>query len=312
MTEIMDRLGISDFADLFGTTEHRIEETAGELIESIDLRIHRVAGAEKDGLMLQVLKRINSPELKDSGSHREEDWEAGWRENLEEFVRSGYDLRLLIPKYYKQDVPIRLMGNYVLPKQPDFVYQYTRIFRAWLFREYLAPCSHVYEFGCGTGHNLVHLAELYPAKVLHGFDWARSSQEILRIAARHFSLNIECGPFNFFAPDHSVRIESDDGVLTFGALEQVGKGHERYLDFILQKKPRICIDVVGIEELYNAECLFDYLALLYHARRNYLSGYLTRLREMEACGKVEILKAHRQRFGNLFDDPYSYVVWRPL
>jgi hypothetical protein len=312
MANQMDKLGTKDFANLFGTTEDRVRDTAGEMIDSIDLRISKLEGVERDRLILEVLKKINSPVLKDAGCHREEEWEAGWRENLEEFVRSGFDLRLLVPKYYKQRVPIRLLGEYVMPAQPDFVYQYTRIFRAWLFREYFESCRHVYEFGCGTGHNLMHLAELYPPKQLYGFDWAKSSQEILTIAAQHFRLNIQCGSFNFFAPNMEIRFEPGGGVFTFGALEQIGAQHERYLEFILQKKPQICIDVIGIQELYDPDCLFDYLALSYHTRRSYLSGYLTRLRELEASGAIEILKTHRQMFGNLFDDPYSYIVWRPL
>jgi SAM-dependent methyltransferase len=312
MANQMDKLDGKDFATLFGTTEDSVRDTAGEMIDSIDLRIRKLDGVERDRLILEILKKINSPEIKDAGSHRKEDWEAGWRENLEEFIRSGYDLRLLVPKYYKQSVPIRLLGEYVMPAQPDFVYQYTRIFRAWLFREYLEPCTHVYEFGCGTGHNLLHLAELYPVKPLYGFDWAKSSQEILTLAARRFRLNIQCGSFDFFAPSKDIRVEPGGGVFTFGALEQIGAQHERYLEFILQKKPRICIDVVGIQELYDPGSLFDYLALLYHTKRNYLFRYLTRLRELEASGAIEILKTHRQMFGNLFDDPYSYIVWRPL
>jgi hypothetical protein len=100
-------------------------------------------------------------------------------------------------------------------------------------------------------------------------------------------------------------------VMTFGALEQMGQEHGKYLDFILQKKPEICVDIAGLAELYNENDLFDYLALRYHKRRNYLDGYLTRLKELELEGTVQILKTHRQKFGNLYDDPHSYVVWKP-
>lgn len=308
----MDILDAADFARLFGATTSAIRAAAGELIDAVDLGFRRIEGAERDKLILQILKRIHASDLKNAGSCRKDDWESGWRENLREFVESGYDLRLLIPKYYKQNVPIRLLGEYVLPAQADFVYRYTEIFRAWLFREYLGPSTSVYEFGCGTGHNLFQLATLWPDKLLFGFDWARSSQDILKTVAQHFGFNLKCGSFDFFAPQEDIRFESGSAVFTLGALEQIGSAHQPYLDFLLGRKPQLCIDVAGIHELYDPDNLVDYLALLYHTRRNYLRDYLTRLRALETSGRIEIVKIHRQRFGNLFDDPYSYIVWRPL
>ena len=307
----MDKLSNKSFAELFGTTETKIKQTAGALIDSIDLHVTQIEGSERDNLIISILKRIISPELKNAGDHRETDWEDGWRENLNEFVQSGYDLGKLVPKYYKTNIPIRLNRAYILPAQPDFVYRYTQIFRAWLFQEFLADCRSVYEFGCGTGHNLIHLAELYPDKTLYGFDWVKSSKEIIQIVAKQYGLKLMGGTFNFFDPDETLTFDPLSAVLTFGALEQVGSNHRRYLDFILKRKPLLCIDVVGIHELYDEAYLLDYLALLYHKRRNYLDGYLTRLHELEEIGKIEIVKTHHQLFGNPFDDPYSYVIWRP-
>jgi SAM-dependent methyltransferase len=307
----MTTLGVQDLAALFGTTPEKVEARAGALMRTMDLSLRPIEGTERDDLVLGVLRRIDAPELKTAGGHREQDWEDGWRENLDDFVASGFDLRALIPRYYKPNVPIRLNRRYVLPSQPDFVYRYTELFRACLLPEHLGECPSVYEFGCGTGHNLVHLDELCPGKALHGFDWARSSQEILALLAERKGLSIRGGHFDLFEPDASVRFDRGAGVLTFGALEQIGPRHGPYLDFLLARKPAVCVDVVGIEELYDAANLFDYVALAYHRRRGYLSGYLTRLRELEASGAVEIIRVHRHLFGNVFDEPYSYVVWRP-
>lgn len=307
----MTTLGVHDIAALFGTTPDKVEGRAGRLMRVMDLSLRPVEGAERDDIVLSALRRIHEPQLKAAGGHREQDWEDGWRENLDDFVASGFDLRALIPKYYKTNVPIRLNGRYVVPSQPDFVYRYTELFRACLLPEYFAECPSVYEFGCGTGHNLVHLDQLCPGKALHGLDWARSSQQILTLLAERKGLSIRGGRFNFFEPDASVRFEPHAGVLTFGALEQLGPRHEPYLDFLLERKPALCVDVVGIEELYDEGNLFDHLALAYHKRRGYLSGYLTRLRELEAAGAVEIIRVHRHLFGNVYDEPYSYVVWRP-
>ena len=105
---------------------------------------------------------------------------------------------------------------------------------------------------------------------------------------------------------------SDSGVLTFGALEQVGKDFRPFLEFLLRRKPAICVHVECIAEFYDPARLLDYLALAYHHSRNYLEGFWTALKELEEKGMLEILAAHHQRFGNIYDDSHSYVVWRPL
>ncbi|MBI2265956.1 MAG: hypothetical protein HYU64_12405 [Armatimonadetes bacterium] len=306
-----ENLNTSDLAALFGTVAARLAGSTGRLVETADWRFRIIEGGERDQLILSVLNRIHSPELRSAGSDRENDWEDGWRENLVDFVQSDYDVGKLMPKYYKANVPIRLNKQYVLPLEPDFLYRYTQVFRSWIFHEYLGGYDAIYEFGCGTAHNLVHLAAIYPEKELYGFDWVRSSQEIIQILADRLKLKIRGRPFNFFDPDDSLHFHPKSAVFTFGALEQVGADHGKYLDFILRKRPSLCIDIVGIHELYDETHLLDYLALLYHRKRNYLQGYLSRLRELEAAGKIEIVGVHRQLFGNLFDDPYSYVIWKP-
>jgi hypothetical protein len=310
VTDPVRMLDDGSFAALFGTTAALVRERSGSLIDAVDRRVAAVTGADRDALILRVLQRTASHALKQAGPHRAGEWEDGWGENLDEFVASGFDTSTLVPKYYRANVPLRLNGSYVLPAQPDFTYRYTEMFRAWLFREFFDGCTDMYEFGCGTAHNLVHFAAIDPRKRLHGYDWARSSQAIVaHLAAR--GMRIDGAPFNFFEPDERIAIAPGGGVLTFGALEQIGDRHQAYLEFILGRRPSIVVDVIGAEELYDADDLFDYLALQYHRRRGYLSGYVPRLQQLAAEGRVELLKVHRHRFGNLYDDPYSYIAWRP-
>jgi hypothetical protein len=307
----MVRLTTADKARLFGVSEQRVAASAGAGFVETPLEVERFEGRERDDLLLQALKRITAPELTGAGQHRLDDWENGWAENRDAFVSSGYDVQALIPRYYKPDAAIRLQGAYCRTSPADFVYRYTEMFRACLFAEHFAGLPAVYEFGCGTGHNLVHLARLGLVSRLYGLDWARPSQQIMALLAEHLGLPIRGARFDFFNPDPTLQLVTGCGVLTFGALEQVGTRHDRFLDFLLAQDPAICLDVAGLEELYDEHDLFDYVALAYHRRRGYLSGYLTRLRELERSGRIDLLKVHRHRFGNQFDDPYSYAVWRP-
>lgn len=304
-------LSIIDFADLFGATEEEIARFCGDQIANSDFRYRIIEGKEKEQLVLKFLKHIDSEKIIVTGQERLPAWEKGWSENLQEFIESGYDIDKLFPKYFKKNVPVRLNRNYVMPIHEDFVLNVTKLFRSCLYHRYFQEVENIYEFGCGSASNLAYLASIYPQKKLYGFDWAEPSQQIIRLLAQHYGWPIQGICFDFFHPDDTLNIRPNSAVFTFGALEQVGKNHEYFLEFLLRKSPELCVNVEGLSELYEQNYLLDYLALKYHKRRNYLDGFLTRLRELEEEEKIEIIKVHHQQFGNLFDDPHSYVIWKP-
>lgn len=306
----MKKLELKDFGELFGGMVKEVEAFCGEFISKFSWEYKILTGQERDQLLLTVLQKTDSSELKSSGAQRSQDWEDGWSENLKEFTASGFDVAKLVPKYFKQNVPVRLLGNYVLPSDPDFTINITRLFRLFMFNKYLSECNEIHEFGCGTGHHLASFALSAPDKKYFGYDWASSSQRILKLLAEQKGWSIAGRRFDFFAPDPTITFMPRTAVMTFGALEQLGQGHGQYLSFILQRKPEICVDIAGFAELYKDNDLLDYIALRYHKRRNYLYGYLTRLKELELEGNIQILKVHRQKFGNIYDDPHSYIVWK--
>jgi hypothetical protein len=300
-----------DLAELFGTTEEDIELYCEDQIAGTDFCYRKLENEERDQLILKVLKHIYSEDVAAAGRERRNDWEKGWNENLQEFIDSGYNVDKLVPKYFKKNVPVRLNRDYVIPINQDFVLNVTNVFRNWLFQKYLQEAEIIYEFGCGPAVHLAYLATLYPGKRLFGFDWAKPSQEIIRLLAERYGWSIQGDWFDFFHIDETLKIESNSAVFTFGALEQIGKDHNSFLNFLLKNSPDLCINIEGLHELYDQEYLSDYLAIKYHKKRNYLDGYLTQLKKLESDGKLEIIKIHHQQFGNLFDDPHSYVIWKP-
>jgi len=58
--------------------------------------------------------------------------------------------------------------------------------------------------------------------------------------------------------------------------------------------------------------LIDRLSVLYCRKRNYLAGYLSRLRQLQAEGKVRILREQRTYTGSFFIEGHSLIVWSPL
>lgn len=303
---------LNDIAKLFGATAAEVEFLCGDLLEIMELGFRPISGKERDELILSILRRIDGTDLPVSGEQRQGEWEQGWGENLRAFIESGYDVEKLVPRYFKKGVPVRLFGDYVMPDDPDFVLNCTRLFRAWLFRKHLSSFDTIYEFGCGPATHLAFLADEFPGKKLVGLDWAAPSQEIISLLAEHHGWNIHGRHFDFFNPDPDLHLDSNSAVYTFGALEQTGRNYGGFLEFLLQDKPALCINVECLAEFYSPDTLTDYLALKYHKRKNYLDGYLTCLRELERSGRVEILESHHQQFGNMFDDSHSYIIWKPL
>lgn len=172
--------------------------------------------------------------------------------------------------------------------------------RTELYAMHLRNITELSEFGCGVGHNLSPL--IGSSMKLRGFDWSPA-------AVKHCkALGIEAEVFDMFNPSADVTLHG--AVLTIHALEQLGPNWRAFLEFLLVRKPQICIHIEPIEELYDEIDLHDFLALAYHRRRGYLSGFLTGLRELEKWGGVEIIEVRKSEFGNEHHDAYSVVIWR--
>jgi hypothetical protein len=92
----------------------------------------------------------------------------------------------------------------------------------------------------------------------------------------------------------------------------VGSNFEDFLQFVLKKKPAVCVHLEPIDEVLDQTHLIDRLSTLYFRKRNYLAGFLPRLKELQADGKIEMLKEQRTYTGSYFIEGHSLIVWRPL
>jgi hypothetical protein len=239
-------------------------------------------------------------------------WVKGWSENLDDFVASKGDVGALAPKYIRPRMPVRVFRRFVLPDQPRFELAWYRAFQEWLFRTYLADCDGIFEFGSGSGINVGLLAEMYPGRRIVGLDWAEPACEIVNSMRRLRGWNTEGRAFDFFNPDHTLDIPPDSVVLTVGALEQTSTRHDAFIDFLLAKKPRLCVFIEPIYEWYDPANLADQLAIRAHDVRNFWKGFPDRLRWLAAEGRVEVVKQKRADFGSLVLEGYSQTIWRPI
>ena len=310
MTLMKKNLTSKDFACFLGISDNMLPTYCLRAISERNFRYEIISGKEREAVFLRVLKALDS--LSDvAGPHRKQRWEDGWSENLREFIASGYDINHLVPKFVKKAEVIRLDGEYIMPEDAEFETNFVTILRLWLFSHWFSDVQDIYEFGCGTAHNLVALAHLFPQKELFGLDWAKATLEIIRVLREELQYKISGRLFDLVHPDHSFSLQPASGVFTIGTLEQIGKDFKPFIGYLIENRPHVCIHIETIYELYNPDILFDYIAVRYLEKRGYLQGLLTYLRELESAGNIEILALQRT-FGSLFHDGYSYVIWRPL
>lgn len=308
---VRDVLGVDDFARLFGTSVDALPASCRSLIAEGDFRYRTLTGDERDQVVLDVLKRIDSQQFTTAGKEGLERWEKGWSENLEGFRKHDRALSELVPKYIRPHQAIRLDQHYVMPVDPNFELKWFEIFQRWLFATYFTEAKAVYEFGCGSGINLAALATLYPEKRYVGLDWTAAATAIVDEMAKGYGWNMKGQRFDFFNPDTRVSIDEGAVVFTVGALEQTGPDHEAFLQYLLEMSPALCVNIEPIVEWYDENRLVDYAAIKFHRQRKYWEGFPGRLKQLEDEGRVEILKMKRSYFGSLYLEGYSQLIWRP-
>jgi len=311
MQKTIYELTLDDFARSFGTNIEDIPSDCRKLITETDFKYRLLVGKERDKVMLDVIKKIESDQQIVGAEERQGVWAKGWAENLEDFIKSGYDLTKLIPKFIRPNHVIRLNRNYIIPTNPNFELDYFSVFRLWLFKKYLKEFESIYEFGCGTGFTLTVLAQLYPEKKLYGLDFVTSSVDLVNKIGEVYGWKMKGHFFDMLSPDENFKIKDNSAVFTIDTIEQLASNFEAFLQFLLKHSFALCIHVEPIIELYDENNLIDYLAMKFHRKRGYSKNFLTRLRKLETQNRIEIVKVKRLFFGSLYHEGYSYIVWKP-
>lgn len=307
------QLKCSDFLRMFGLESiHGFPNACLKEIEKYNFSYQRLTVKENNQVILNTLKILEDNPHSVVGSHRKDIWEKGWSENAQDFVEGNYNIEKLKPKYFKQSPYIRLDGEFIKPIDNEFEINVFTVLRHWVYRQFFNDVEEIYEFGCGTGLNLALLAKIFPSKKLHGLDWAAASQKILKNLAMKFGWNLTGYNFDLFNPDYNFHLARNSAIMTSTALEQLGENYEAFIEFILDKSPKICVHVEPVLELYDENDLLDSLAIQYHKKRGYLEGFLPKLRELEKKKQVEIIFVHRMKLGNHLHDGYSMIAWRPM
>ncbi len=301
----MAKITYKDFEDILG---FKLGDKLKHTIAEYDLEYRELTPIERDNYILHVINVLTS-DITKAGDHRIVEWENGWGENLTKFTETK-NIEDLIPRYHGKNRIVKWMGNVVMPITENFDYKIHICFVDAILQEYLRGVDNVFEFGCGPAYHLIRLKEFNNKLNLNGSDWTTASQDIIKEINKVLDTNINGFNLNFFKPDYTIDIPENSGIYTVAALEQVGENFKDFVDFLLTKKPSICVHMEPIDELLDDTKLIDSLSIKYFRKRNYLDKFLPYLEELEKQGKIEIITKQRIFSGSYFIEGHSLIVWK--
>lgn len=305
------KISEEDFLGLFGCLNDGLSEELSSRFERINTSYHIAGPDELQEYILQVLKLIHSPDIARSRDENYKVWETGWQEHLPHIGSDKIAASDLKPKYFRPSKFLRYNKNVIVTGNNDLEHDLFTMARLVIFLKYLRDSSAIYEIGCGSCQNLLMLSDLFSSKQLYGLDWSPASVDIAERLGRQKCGKVKGILFDMTYPSNKIAIIPGSTIFTIHAMEQLGPHHEKLLEFIMAARPGLVLHYEPIIEFYNQDNLLDYLAYIYSAKRNYLTGYWPSLCKLEKESKIKILTAHRPYVGGVIHES-SLIAWKPV
>lgn len=305
-------LGPNDFSRLTGRSIAQVEDALSGL-PLPTLRYRELDSHETEQIVAEVENSLEDKALRRSGEDDPTVWLRGWGEVAEQLKGQPITLDSLRPQYFRGEPTCRLFGRYIRPLASDFEYYAGLALRRIIFDEFLHGQQTIAEIGCGTGINLLLLAQQFPSARLIGADWAPVCKDILTQMAEQTGQPIRGEVFNMLTASgwDGRALNPGTACLTVHAMEQLGTKWQAFADFLLTRKPGLCLHIEPLFELYEEASPFDDYARRYHVKRGYLRGFHPYVLALCQEGKAELIASRRIAFGGLFHEAYSVLAWRP-
>ena len=168
---------------------------------------------EEEEVIIKIIDTLLDPFLIYSGPHRLKQWEKGWDQNLKKLTKEK-TTDAVLPHYFGKHEINRLNQTFVKGVSPNYERNIFYVVVDYVFDKYLREFENIYEFGCGTGQNLLKAREVNPSANLYGLDWAKSSQKIIeKMISINLVKNIKGINFDLFKPDKKIKILDNSAVL---------------------------------------------------------------------------------------------------
>ena len=178
----LDEIKIDEenFSKTIGVNIDSLTDECKSLLNQYDLKYRHLNKIEFEQALLDILQGMLSRVHLKSGPKRKEGWNIGWKSNLNAYTHTK-KIQDLKPGYFRHEEYARYDGTYVKPLTSDFVFKFLKILQAQFYVANLKNIDNIFELGCGSGHNIATLAEIYPNKNFIGLDWSIESINTVRL-----------------------------------------------------------------------------------------------------------------------------------
>ena len=276
-----------------------------------NLKVRDLSFKELSNLVEEAFLKIENAKRDPSGPSKLEKWNNGWAENLK-LLKDGIDpSQALKPGYYRPGNIIRFGKKWVYSEDTDIEYKLFEIIRSYLFEKFLKEYESIYEFGCGSVHNLYNWSNIDPSKEYYGFDWADPVLEIGKTLSN--TSNINTFKYDLFNPspiNKKFEINSKSCAITIGAMEQMGSNFEKFIKVLFDSKFDLVIHVEPIVEFLDDIILTDFVAKLFMTNRNYLNGLKTYLENLKDENKIQLISSQKVELCGMMNLGWNILVWK--
>ncbi len=300
-----------DFERMFRFEDGTLPEFISRELESVVSAHHLADAQEQAEYVLDFLKRIEQQTITRTKAENLAAFESGWTENYNKLLRDGTSLNSLKPGYFRGNKFLRYNNQLVVSDNLQLEFDLFRIARHCIFYKYLNNRDTICELGCGSCQNILMLTEMFKDAALIAADWTNAAKKIADHLGSSLKRNISGHVLDMMEIKDASFIPSGSAIITIHAFEQLGENFAGVLDFMIKSRPRIVVQYEPVLEYYSESNLYDFLALKYCRKRNYLENYLTALRKLEQEKKIEIISSYRPFLGGVLHES-SLIVWRPL
>jgi hypothetical protein len=302
----------SILSQLFDTNLVEIKKFCSKQLKK-KIKFRYLKRNERDLVVIKVVNKIIVDKQIIGSKGRKQKWYNGWNEAFKSYSKNK-NLNSLIPKFYtaRENKIFRLGGEFVKAKDPSFEISLVNIYRNWYFKKYFLRVKNIYEFGAGTGHNLIELSKIFPKKNIYGSDFVKTSVDLLKLIAKTNKINLKAFQFDMSKPNKKIKLLKNSAIYTSGALEQLSNNIYRFINYILLQKPAIIVHVEPAVDFYKNQQLVDYLGNLFQSKRKYTNNLLPYLKKLEKNKKIKIIKLCKSPFGSLMMEGYNLIVWKPF
>ena len=290
--------------------DQELANDVDRMLSAVNTRYRPATRTDIELYHTEILERMNASGARRNRDENFEVWENGWSENLHALGQKFSEDHLK-PKYFRYSQYFRYNQSIIIPENQNLEHELFHVVRDYLFKKYFQAFDNAYELGCGSCQNVYALSQRFPKMKIVASDWTKASTEIADIVNQNVDADVIGRQFDMLNPHLDYDIAPNSIVFTIHALEQLHTGHGRLIDYLLDKNPALVLNYEPIVELYDESNLYDYLALQYSKKRGYLSGYLSKLRQLEGEGKIKIIDQYRPYIGGVYHEA-SLIVWKPL